>query len=145
LKYYLDTGVLVKLYYPEEGSESISNWIRAQAASILFTSLHELELKNAFALKVFRSEITPEKQEDVAAMIESDVEKNILQRMQPDWGVVFMETIKHISRCSSKHGTRSLDILHIACAKALGCTSFLSNDERQKECAASTGLELLIV
>ena len=145
MKYYLDTSVLVMLYYPEEGSESISNWIRAQAASILFTSLHELELKNAFALKVSRGEITPEKQEEVAVMIESDVDKGILQRTQPNWGVVFMETFELISRCSSKHGTRSLDILHIACAKALGCTSFLSNDEPQKECAASTGLELLIV
>jgi len=53
---YLDTGCLVKLYYPEEDSEVIA--IKTVGLQIVFTPLHNLELTSAMRLKVFRKEAT---------------------------------------------------------------------------------------
>ncbi|MCK5197849.1 MAG: type II toxin-antitoxin system VapC family toxin, partial [Spirochaetales bacterium] len=58
MKLYIDSSVLVKLYYPEPESRILSEWIINQKQPILFTQFHELEMTNAFALKVFRNEIS---------------------------------------------------------------------------------------
>ena len=51
---YLDTGCLVKLYYPEEDSEVVAS--KSAGLPIVFTPLHNLELTSAMRLKVFRQE-----------------------------------------------------------------------------------------
>jgi hypothetical protein len=40
---YLDTGCLVKLYYPEEDSEVVAS--KTAGLPIVFTPLHDLELR----------------------------------------------------------------------------------------------------
>lgn len=55
---YLDTGCLVKLYYPEEDSEVVAS--KTAGLPIVFTPLHNLELTSAMRLKVFRQEATEE-------------------------------------------------------------------------------------
>ena len=145
MKCYLDTSVLAKLYYPEEGSEEISRWVHRRKNPILFSSLHELELKNAFALKTFRKEITENQRKRIEEAINTDLEKQVLNRIHPDWGDVFSTAIALSGRHSSRFGARSLDILHIATAQTWGCTHFLSNDERQKNIAEKAGLELVTV
>lgn len=47
---YIDTSALIKLYYPEAESTDLQEWVRRENKSILYTSLHELELKNALSL-----------------------------------------------------------------------------------------------
>ncbi len=51
---YLDTGCLVKLYYPEPESSAVANVVIGK--TIIFTDLHELEVTTAMQLKVFRGE-----------------------------------------------------------------------------------------
>jgi hypothetical protein len=48
---YLDTGCLVKLYYPEPNSAALIAVVGEQP--IWYTPLHELEFVNALSLKVF--------------------------------------------------------------------------------------------
>ena len=55
---YLDTGCLLKLYYPEPDSASVAAAVFGKV--IIFSSLHELELTNALSLKVFQGRATPE-------------------------------------------------------------------------------------
>jgi len=40
-------------------------------------------------------------------------------------------------------GTRTLDLLHVAAALELGCTDFLSFDNRQRQAAQAEGLNVL--
>src|SRR5262249_11780096 len=49
---YLDTGCLLKLYYPEPESARVARLVGA--SPIAFIALHELELSNALELKLFR-------------------------------------------------------------------------------------------
>jgi len=58
---YLDTGCLLKLYYPEPNSASVAAAVSGKV--IVFTALHELETVSALQLKRFRREATPEQAE----------------------------------------------------------------------------------
>lgn len=65
MKLYLDTSALAKLYYPEPESAAVERWVGEREGPMLFTPLHELELTNACALKLFRNEITQDQFESV--------------------------------------------------------------------------------
>ena len=141
MKVYLDTSALTKLYYPEPQSAALSLWVRGTEEPVLFTSLHEVELKNALALKVFRGELSEDEREQLNAAIETDLRNGVLSRLTPSWGRVFSEALalsrKHTPEC----GSRSFDILHVAIAVTTGCTHFLTFDERQLDLGARAGLE----
>jgi hypothetical protein len=68
---YLDTGCLVKLYYPEEDSEVIA--IKTAGLPIVFTPLHNLELTSAMRLKVFRQEATEDQVLAVLQFVREDL------------------------------------------------------------------------
>lgn len=55
---YFDTSALIKLYYPEAESGALSEWIAENDIAISFSPFHEMELCNAFGLKLFRNEIS---------------------------------------------------------------------------------------
>ena len=141
MKLYIDTSVLVKLYYPEPESKQLAEWIQKQKQPILFTQFHELEMTNAFALKVYRNEISEESLKVLHKIIKNDKTSGILKVVNPDWSEVLHEAIKISNSNSSDIGTRSLDIIHIASANILNCDTFLSNDKRQMSAALAIGLK----
>ena len=66
---YVDTSVIVKLYFKEEYSQAVSIWLKSNDEAIPLTSFHELELTNAIHLKQFRTEITPDETRLILSMI----------------------------------------------------------------------------
>jgi hypothetical protein len=58
------------------------------------------------------------------------------------WPVAFRVARRFAERHSITIGSRSLDILHVASAKALRAVEFLSFDNRQRALAAAVGLRL---
>ena len=54
---YLDSGCLVKLYYPEPDSHLVAS--RVAGKVLCYSLLHELEFTNALQQKVFRGQATP--------------------------------------------------------------------------------------
>ncbi|MCD6396451.1 MAG: type II toxin-antitoxin system VapC family toxin [Spirochaetaceae bacterium] len=145
MKLYIDSSVLVKLYYPEPESKQFSEWIIKQKQPILFTQFHELEMVNAFALKVFRNEISEENFNAFQGIIKKDKGVGILEVINPDWSEVLQEAIKISKLNSSVIGTRSLDIIHVASADILNCDTFLTNDKRQLSAALAMGFNALRV
>lgn len=143
MKLYIDSSVLVKLYYPEPESKVFSEWIIKQKQAILFTQFHELEIINAFSLKVFRNEITVENFNAFRDIIEKDKAAGILEVINPDWSEVLMESLKILKRSNHTIGTRSLDIIHVASADTLNCDTFLTNDKRQLNAALGIGLNVM--
>ncbi len=141
MKVYLDTSALTKLYYPEPESAPLSLWIQGTEQAILFTSLHEVELKNAIGLKVFRGEMSEGEREQLNAAIGIDLRSGVLSRLMPSWGQVFSEALALSQKHTPESGSRSLDILHVAIAVTAGCTHLLTFDHRQRDLAAKTGLE----
>lgn len=145
MKLYLDTSALAKLYYPEPESAAVERWVRKQGGSILFTPLHELELTNAFALKLFRKEITQDQLDSVLDTIDQDRSAKVLEAVSPDNGDLYRRAVRLAKEHTSQMGTRSLDVAHVAAALIAACDAFLTNDERQFRLAKAAGLDAFTV
>lgn len=139
---YLDTSVIVKLYFREALSKKVAAWLKTTNEAIPLTLLHELEFLNAIALKRFRDEISEDDAERVHAMLEKHKTAGVYFRPQVEWPGVFNRAIELSARHSKTIGSRSLDILHVALALSTETTRFVTLDQRQSELAESAGLDV---
>ena len=139
---YVDTSVIVKLYFKEEYSRDTSNWLKKNNEAIPLTSFHELELINAINLKQFRAEITPRETHLIMSRFEEHELSGIYYRPQLDWSAIFIHSIDLSKKHSAGVGSRSLDILHVASALSIKADRFLTLDDRQARLAALTGLKI---
>jgi hypothetical protein len=73
---YLDTGCLVKLYYPEPESQKVAAFIIGKP--VCFNPLRELEFTNALHLKLFHHSATPAQVQAAAALVELDLKSGVL-------------------------------------------------------------------
>jgi len=142
---YFDTSALVKLYYPEDESKSVSHWVLNREEAIPFTLFHELELNTALSARVFRGDVTLQERENARKAIESDLLTGVLIKTSVDWERAFAEALELCDRHSIQLGCRSLDIMHVACAMILGCSGVVSYDRRQRSLAAAAGLQAISV
>jgi predicted nucleic acid-binding protein len=135
---YLDTGCLLKLYYPEPESPRVLALISGQV--LAFIALHELELSNALELKVFRKEARPAQAKATSALVEQDARAGILHRPSLIWQDILAEATALAKAHTRALGCRSLDILHCAAARSVQATSFITTDARQRKLALRVGL-----
>ena len=141
MKSYFDTSVLVKLYIPEKDSKAICAFIQKRGKSIAINSLQETELKNAFALKAFRQDISHEELDKLLDKIKKDFARNRLIRVKIDWIKLLELTLDYSLKFTKKIGCRTLDILHAAAAKIMNAEEFYTNDKRQQELAQIIGIK----
>ena len=104
---YLDTGCLLKLYYPEPESGAVAAAVAGEV--IVFTPLHELETVTAMQLKVFRGEARPEQALAATALVNEDVAAGKLVVVVQDWPAAFREASLLAQAHTAKIGCRSLD------------------------------------
>jgi len=135
---YLDTGCLVKLYYPEPDSVRVARVVAGEV--IVLLGLHDLELTNAIELKLFRKEARPAQARATAALLEADVAAGVLHRPSLPWDDVLREATSLARSKTRAVGCRSLDILHCAAARFLAPTAFVTTDVRQRKLALAIGL-----
>lgn len=138
---YLDTGCLVKLYYPEPDSPQLIALV--QGRPLLFTPLHELEMTNALHLKVFSKSAKTSQAAAARALVAADLESGVLVATDGQWKEAFAEAVQWAEKYSGTLGCRSLDVLHCATARILAATEFISTDTRQKQLATAMGLNLV--
>lgn len=139
---YFDTSVLVKLYIPEEDSGETCALIQKRGKSIIINSMQETELKNAFALKAFRGDISQEELDKLLDKINKDFSMNRLKRVNVDWIKLWEMTGDYSLKYTKKIGCRILDILHVAAARIMNAEEFVTNDDRQKELAQIMGIKV---
>ena len=137
---YLDTGCLVKLYYPEAESARVAAAVAGEA--IGFTALHSLELTSALQAKVFRNEATPEQTAAAHAAVEDDLASGKLVRVDCDWAAAWREAQTIALQYTATTGCRALDTLHCAVARLLTAREMLTTDARQTALAAAAGIAL---
>jgi predicted nucleic acid-binding protein len=138
---YLDTGCLVKLYYPERESAAVAAAVMGER--IAFTALHELEMVTAMQLKVFRREAKAEQVVAAMGLVQGDVVAGKLVESPTDWRSTFREAVRLAQAHAAVTGCRSLDTLHCALAKVVSPSAFLSSDARQIQLARAAGLRVL--
>ena len=142
MKTYVDSSVLVAIYVPERFSKTARQAVRA-VPQIPFTQLHELEVRNAFELLVGRGLITREECRAIQAHLQEDLESQRLARVSLDLDRVFTSASDLSRTYTTKLLTRSLDLLHVAAARVMMCSTFASADDRQLAVAKATGLKVV--
>ena len=142
MKTYFDSAVIVKVYVPEANSAEAAGLVRRSNAGVLFSQLHENEVRNAIRLKRRRAEVTDAEVEIAFRRIVEDLAEGRLYRPFPDWVGVWTKAEELSALHAHKVNCRTLDTLHVALAIILGFREFVSFDLRQRELAAITGLHV---
>ena len=139
---YLDTSALLKLYLREQGSEWVQEQVEAQSDPLPVWELQEAEMTNALRLKVFWRDITAAQADGQLVHFRSRKERGqyVFPRLDR---AALMERFRQLSRHSMKIGTRTLDVMHVACACEIQADTFVSFDERQCALAKLAGLKVL--
>jgi predicted nucleic acid-binding protein len=141
LKIYADASFLVSLYSPDANSAAAARDVKAFAGDRFVTILGELEVLNAFGLRVFRKEVTAAQAQSSLTDFEKDLRDGLFQlRGLPD---PIFERARQLSRqTTAKLGTRTADILHVAAALELGADYLYSFDEHQRKLARAVRLKI---
>jgi hypothetical protein len=136
----LDTGCLVKLYYPEPESQQVAAFVKGRP--VCFNPLHELEFTNALHLKLYHQTATAAQVRAASCLVETDLKSGVLLPPVANWERIFRVASELSRQHSAQIGCRSLDVLHCAAATVMEASEFLSTDARQRQLAAAMGLKL---
>jgi predicted nucleic acid-binding protein len=142
VKAYVDSSALIPIYVPEAFSAAARAVVRA-AGQVPFTALHELEVTNALELLIGRGVMTPDEGRAVHAQVRADVQEQRLRRLGLDYDRVFADAELLSRTYTAQHLARSLDLLHVAAARAAACATFVSADARQLAVAEASGLTIV--
>ena len=142
MKAYADTGFLCSLYAPDAHTHRAVTRMSRQSLPLPFVWLHQLELRNALRLRVFRGEITPAQRDASLNAMLSDLSGGVLAVITPPLAEVMVEAERLSALHSETLGTRSLDVLHVASALVLGRSELLTFDNRQGALARAAGLKV---
>ena len=140
---YIDSSIFVKSFVFEPDSQAAIDIIEAAGEPFTFSHLHQIEIPNAIRLKRFRGEISRSQETTALRAFKEDVAAGRFERPVYDIGEVFSRAEQLSARHSGEIGTRSLDLLHVAAALEAGCSVFASYDDRQRKCAALSGLKVI--
>jgi hypothetical protein len=92
---------------------------------------------------VFRREASKAELKASLSLIDDDLENGLLLRPNLNWFEVFRQAESLSRTHSSGLGSRSLDLLHLACCLQLESEDFLTFDDRQAAVAKKAGLNLV--
>jgi predicted nucleic acid-binding protein len=145
LSAYFDSSIITKWYLPEADSAAALRIRARYQPPAALTHLHRVELTTAWHLKVFRRELRLDTVVGALADLEHDVAAGVWEPPAYDLGDVHARA-EHLARChAAALGTRSLDILHVAAALALGATRFVTSDGRQAALAKAKRLDTTLL
>ena len=105
------------------------------------TTLGELEVVNAFGLRVFRKEVSAAQAQESLRDFDKDLRDGSLQLR--DLSDPIFERARQLSQqTTAKMGTRTADLLHVAAALELGVDYLYSFDQQQRKLAKAVRLKM---
>lgn len=143
MRTYFDSSALVACYIPETRSASARQAVTAETG-VLFTPLHQLEVRNTFRLLVGWKRVDPADSAAILRQLDGDLAAGRLAPTPLDLYAVFERAEGLSAKYTRQLLSRSLDVLHVAAALELGCTRFVSFDARQVKLAAAAGLRAAV-
>ncbi len=105
------------------------------------TTLGELEVVNAFGLRVFRKEVSAAQAQESVRDFEKDMRAGILQ-LRGLSEAVFERARQLSQQTTAKMGTRTANLLHVAAALELGVDYLYSFDQQQRKLAQTVRLKM---
>ena len=141
---YCDTSFLCALYLPGEKFEPVARPILASwGKSIPFPWLTEIELCNAVYRGLGRNLYDKGTCNAILRAISADKPAGILAPRLLDSAILFKGAMDLSKRFAAVHQCRTLDIFHVVAALEFKAKTLASFDNRQRQLAASAGLNLL--
>lgn len=142
MKCYADTGLLCSLYAPDAHTTAAITKMMRMREPLPLVWLHQLELRNALRLRVFRKEITGAQRDAALNAFLADGANGVYKSVEPAITDVMLEAERLSASYAEKLGVRSLDILHVAAALVIGAAEFWTFDTRQSALAKAAGLRV---
>jgi predicted nucleic acid-binding protein len=139
---YADSSFLVSAYLLDANTAAANQVLQSFSQALPYTALHRLEIRNAFALAVFRGYYTSAQIGAAWRNVEADVRARKLRPTRISWRALFRRAAQLAALESPQIGTRSLDILHVASAERIGSNEFVTFDRRQRMLAAKLGMHV---
>ena len=137
-----DTSFLFSLYIADANTPTALLVRQTQSTPLPITAFHRVELRNAVCLAVFRKQITQTIAYAAWRNLEADLQNGSLVYESVIWADVFLEAEKLVLQHTATAGSRSLDVIHVAAAKILSASDFITFDARQAKMAAKAGFHV---
>ena len=113
---YVDPSALSRLYLHQEGSREMAEWRRRVPGTLPVTHHGRVEIINAISLAEFRKDLEPARAASARSWFADDFTRGHLIQVDILWRAA-LNLAAELSRKHTPHfGTRSLDVLHVACA-----------------------------
>jgi predicted nucleic acid-binding protein len=136
-----DSSFLFSLYVQDANSHAAVARIRKAIPPLLFTDLGELEIVNGVALRLFRQELQPVEAKEALVLFRRDTESGVV-RIVPLPSSAYQQAAQIAGRHTPALGTRTLDVLQVACAVVLKADTFYTFDQKQAKLATALGLRV---
>lgn len=150
--YYFDTSALIKLYFPETGSDTVADLVADPSSVVVVSELAILEANSALAKKMKRGEISKEGWECVCGLFDRELMLAMSMRkirLLPLNHSVLNDGIDLIRQGARDHdrSITSMDSLHLAGARTLSPLQavFVSADKELCELGTLLGLQVINV
>lgn len=115
--------------------------MKAAGVPLLITEFGEFEFANAIGLSLFRKDAEVRGATQALLHYHEDIRAGVL-RAVPIPRDAFERARKISEKYTPQLGTRTLDVLHAACALALNADTFYTFDRKQAELAKAVGLRV---
>jgi predicted nucleic acid-binding protein len=139
LSAYADTSFLASLYIFDGNSARAAARIESATLPISLTLFNEVEITNAFYLRLFRKEVDPTQVRAAQSLFQEDIENGIFE-IRPLSSAVFDRAQRLAEKHTQRLGTRTLDVLHVASALVLRADTLYTFDAKQGKLAQAEGL-----
>jgi len=142
---FAESSFLFALYFPNEDSVGAPEYVEQSAEPLIISRLVEYEFHQAVWLDVFRREHGERKAIDRTtaqaglAAFEIELESDVFKIAPVGLDELLKEAFRLTDTYTVREGIRSMDTLHLAAAKLLGCTEFLTFDKLQRRVAELEG------
>ena len=140
---FLDTGVALKLVVAEPLSAKVLSFVTDRRVPVLISRLIELEMETALNAMAFRGLIDANQLAAVKHLILEMVKQGRFVSVALSLDKIASESLRLSPFLTLKTGCRTLDLMHIATARLLGCKEFVSSDQRQLKAAKLAGLRVV--
>jgi hypothetical protein len=137
---FAGASLLVSYYVTDSNSAIAQTVTQAATDPLPFTGLHRLEMRNAFALGIFRRILTRAQVHTAWSDVERDLRSRRLVPQPVIWGPVFRTAAQWAALHCTAIGCRSLDVLHVTLARKLNAKEFFTFDTRQRSLALALGM-----
>ncbi|HYG34960.1 MAG TPA: type II toxin-antitoxin system VapC family toxin [Clostridia bacterium] len=142
---YVDPSALARLYIHQAGSREMAVWRAKLRGALPVTHHGRTEVINAICRAAFLGQLDPNGLAETLADFSSDFASGHLRQADVLWRAALNLAAELSQRHTPKLGTRSLDVLHVACALELKLRLFVTFDIRQQLLAAAAGLRVVSV